>query len=374
MIHVGGAHCPLTLSKNQRFMIIDLRSDTVTQPTTAMREAMFSAPLGDDVFGEDPTVNALQQKAAEMFGMEAGLYCSSGTQTNQIAISVHTRPGDEVICSELAHIYLYEGGGIAQNAGASVRLINGDRGRITAKDVLRNINADDAHYPKSTLVCVENTMNKGGGAIYDMDELKKISKLCKERGLKFHCDGARIFNALVATGISPLEFGSLFDSISICLSKGLGAPVGSVLVGSKDFIYRAHRRRKNFGGGMRQAGFIAAAGLYALNHHIDRLVDDHRRAKEIGEVLRNLDWVKGLYPIDTNIVIIEIIDGIKAGDAMMALKRKGIQCFTFGDDKLRMVTHLDFTDEHLEQFKQLIKDTNRNMITSAISERVAGMY
>lgn len=355
-------------------MIIDLRSDTITQPTAAMKEAMIRAQVGDDVFGEDPTVNQLQQKAAEMFGMEAGLYCSSGTQTNQIAISVHTRPGDEVICSDLAHVYLYEGGGIAQNSGASVRLIAGDRGRITANDVLRNINADDAHYPKSTLVCVENTMNKGGGAIYDMAELKKISDLCRSRGLKFHCDGARIFNALVASNTSSQEFGSLFDSISICLSKGLGAPVGSVLVGNKDFIYRAHRRRKNFGGGMRQAGFIAAAGLYALENHIERLKDDHRRATEIGIVLEKLDWVKGIFPVDTNIVIAEMAEGVKAADAMHALAVIGIRCFTFGDDKIRMVTHLDFHDEHLKLFTEKISKTNRDMITNSVSERIAGMY
>ncbi|MBL0316666.1 MAG: aminotransferase class I/II-fold pyridoxal phosphate-dependent enzyme [Flavobacteriales bacterium] len=355
-------------------MIIDLRSDTITQPTAAMKEAMIRAQVGDDVFGEDPTVNQLQQKAAEMFGMEAGLYCSSGTQTNQIAISVHTRPGDEVICSDLAHVYLYEGGGIAQNSGASVRLIAGDRGRITANDVLRNINADDAHYPKSTLVCVENTMNKGGGAIYDMEELKKISDLCRSKGLKFHCDGARIFNALVASNTSSQEFGSLFDSISICLSKGLGAPVGSVLVGNKDFIYRAHRRRKNFGGGMRQAGFIAAAGLYALENNIERLKDDHRRATEIGIVLEKLDWVKGIFPVDTNIVIAEMEQGVKAADAMNALAGIGIRCFTFGDDKIRMVTHLDFHDEHLKLFTEKISKTNRDMITNSVSERIAGMY
>lgn len=339
-----------------------------------MKQAMMDAKVGDDVFGEDPTVNLLQQKAAEMFGMEAGLYCSSGTQTNQIAISVHTRPGDEVICSELAHVYLYEGGGIAQNSGASVRLLQGDRGRITAADVLKNINADDAHYPKTTLVCVENTMNKGGGAIYDMDELRRISELCRSRGLKFHCDGARIFNALIATGVSPAEFGSLFDSISICLSKGLGAPVGSVLVGNRDFIYRAHRRRKNFGGGMRQAGFIAAAGLFALENHVERLNDDHRRARTIGEALMKLDWIKGCYPIETNIVIAEMVEGIKAADAMNALAGLGIKCFTFGEDKLRMVTHIDFTDEHLQTFQDVIAQTSQSKITETVSSRIAGMY
>jgi threonine aldolase len=353
--------------------MIDLRSDTVTKPTEAMLRAMSIAEVGDDVFGEDPTVNELQRFAAEMFGMEAGLYCSSGTQTNQIAISVHTRPGDEVICADVAHIYVYEGGGIAQNSGASVRLITGDRGRISAEDVLLNINADDAHFPKTTLVCIENTVNKGGGAIYNMDELLKISTLCKERGLKFHCDGARIFNALIASGTSPREFGKLFDSISICLSKGLGSPVGSVLVGSKDFIYRAHRRRKNFGGGMRQAGFIAAAGLYALHNHIERLNEDHSRAKKIGQLLLNCDWISEVMPVDTNIVIAKVADGLTSSEALLALAEQDIKCFTFGKDKFRMVTHLDFSDDHMRLFEEKIKNVNP-FVQKTSKVRLQGMY
>ncbi len=353
--------------------MIDLRSDTVTQPTEAMLQAMSTAKVGDDVFGEDPTVNELQRMAAEMFGMEAGLYCSSGTQTNQIAISVHTRPGDEVICTDVAHVYVYEGGGIAQNSGASVRLIAGDRGRISADQVLANINADDAHFPRTTLVCVENTCNKGGGSIYDMEELRRLSALCKEKGLKFHCDGARIFNALVASGVSPKEFGALFDSISICLSKGLGAPVGSVLVGTKDFIYRSHRRRKNFGGGMRQAGFIAAAGLYALQNNIERLKDDHLRAKRIGQLLSQCNWVSDVMPVDTNIVIAKMTDGITSGEALFALAEHGIKCFTFGADKIRMVTHLDFGDDQLKEFEQKIVQV-QPIAQLAAGERMPGMY
>ncbi len=320
-----------------------------------MRQAMMQAEVGDDVFSEDPTVNALQIMAAEMFGMEAALYCSSGTQTNQIAISVHTRPGDEVICSSLAHVYLYEGGGIAQNAGASVRLIETERGMFTANDVLKNINGDDAHYPRTTLVCLENTMNKGGGAIYDFEEVKKIGVLCKQHGLKLHCDGARIFNALIAQKISPKEFGLHFDSISICLSKGLGAPVGSLLLGSKDFIYRAHRRRKNFGGGMRQAGFIAAAGVYALNNNISRLSEDHSRAKVIQNILEKCDWVKGFMPVETNIVIVKLQDTIHSAQVIAAMREQNIFCFGFGDDKVRLVTHLDFHDTHLNEFEERIK-------------------
>lgn len=356
-------------------MTIDLRSDTLTQPTPAMREAMMNAQVGDDVFNEDPTVNALQAFGAEMFGMEAALYCSSGTQTNQVAISVHTRPGDEVICSSLAHVYLYEGGGIAQNSGASVRLVATERGMFTATDVLQNINGDDAHYPRTTLVCIENTMNKGGGAIYDFEEVKRISTVCKERGLQLHCDGARLFNALIAQGISPKEFGAQMDSISICLSKGLGAPVGSLLLGTKDFIYRAHRRRKNFGGGMRQAGFIAAAGLYALQNNIERLKEDHQRAQSLKNILEKCNWANGFMPVETNIVIIKMSEGIKSSQVVAALREQDILCFGFGDDKVRMVTHLDFTDEHLKAFEERISNVQINSVKSeATNENVRSSY
>ncbi|MFZ4785838.1 MAG: low-specificity L-threonine aldolase [Flavobacteriales bacterium] len=327
-------------------MIIDLRSDTVTRPTEAMKEAMMNAPVGDDVFAEDPTINLLQEKAAALFGMEAGLYCSSGTQTNQIAINVHTRPGDEVICADMAHVYYYEGGGIALNSGCSVALIQGDRGRITAAQIENNINPDDIHRPISRLVCLEDTMNKGGGAIYDFEEIKRISALCRARGLALHCDGARLFNALVATGISPIDYAQYFDSISICLSKGLGAPVGSVLLGKHDFIKQARRRRKSMGGGMRQAGIIAAAGLYALEHHIDRLTIDHDRAQQIGHVLNTLDWVDHVVPVQTNIVIFSLKDK-NAAAWVEKLKKEHILCFPFGSDKIRMVTHLDLTSDHI---------------------------
>ena len=355
-------------------MTIDLRSDTVTRPSAAMLEAMTRARVGDDVFGEDPTVNELQAFAADMFGMEAALYCSSGTQTNQIAINVHTRPGDEVICSNLSHIYLYEGGGVAQNSGVSMRLLEGDRGRITAAQVLANINADDAHYPHSALVSLENTMNKGGGALYDLDELKAIREVCTAKGLQLHCDGARLFNAIVAQNIDPKVFGSIFDTISICLSKGLGAPVGSLLLGSKEFIYRAHRRRKSMGGGMRQAGFIAAAGLYALQHNITRLTDDHARAQTLGNAMQDLDWVKGIMPIDTNIVIAEMAPGIPSSAVMVALAKEGIQCFTFGNDKIRLVAHLDINDEHITAFTERVQKITRTTLEEASKERLPGMY
>ena len=355
-------------------MTIDLRSDTVTRPTPAMLDAMTRAQVGDDVFGEDTTVNELQAFAADMFGMEAALYCSSGTQTNQIAINVHTRPGDEVICSNLSHIYLYEGGGVAQNSGVSMRLLEGNRGRITAEQVLTNINADDAHYPRTTLVSLENTMNKGGGALYDLNELKAIREVCTAKGLQLHCDGARLFNAVVAQELDPKVFGGIFDTISICLSKGLGAPVGSLLLGSKNFIYHAHRRRKSMGGGMRQAGFIAAAGLYALQHNITRLQDDHRRAQSMGQALKGLDWVKNIMPIDTNIVIAEMADGIPSGSVMAALAKEGIQCFTFGNDKIRLVAHLDINDEHVTSFAARVQNITRSTLEEASKERLPGMY
>lgn len=354
--------------------MIDLRSDTVTKPTATMRTAMANAEVGDDVFREDPSVNRLQSMAAEIFGMEAALYCSSGTQTNQIAISVHTRPGDEVICSELAHVYLYEGGGIAQNAGASVRLVKGDRGRISAADVLANINADDAHFPHSTLVCLENTMNKGGGAIYDFNEILRIREICDRHGMALHCDGARLFNAIVEGPHSAEDFGRVFDSISICLSKGLGAPVGSLLLGKSDFIYKAHRRRKSFGGGMRQAGIIAAAGIYALENNIARLKDDHMRARAIAQALLKMPWIKATLPVDTNIVIAEVAEGLHSNAVMLALGEIGIRCFTFGPDKLRFVTHLEIDDTHVRAFEEAIQRVDEKNLQSLSSVRPEGAY
>lgn len=325
---------------------IDLRSDTVTRPTPAMKEAMINAPVGDDVFGEDPTINELQNFAAALFGMEAALYCSSGTQTNQIAINVHTSPGDEVICSNMAHVYVYEGGGIALNSGCSVALLDGNRGRITAEQVKNHINPDDIHRPITRLVCIEDTMNKGGGAIYDFEEIKKIAQVCKEHNLAFHCDGARLFNALVATGRSPKEYGAAFDSISICLSKGLGAPVGSLLLGSHSFIQKAKRRRKSLGGGMRQAGIIAAAGLYALQNNIERLKVDHDYTQQLGVILSACDSVESVMPVETNIVIFQLKNGLTSDMMVSKLAEHGILCFPFGPDKIRMVTHLDLTDDH----------------------------
>lgn len=334
-------------------MLIDLRSDTVTRPTAGMKEAMFAAPVGDDVFGEDPTVNALEEKIAGLFGMEAGIFCPSGTMTNQIAIRLHTRPQTEVICHQYSHIYLYEGGGIMANSHASVKLLTGDLGKITDAQIAESINPDDVHAPETTLVSLENTMNKGGGSIYTLDEIKPIHALCKEKGLKFHLDGARLFNALAETGESPADWGAHFDTISICLSKGLGCPIGSVLLGTKADIKRARKVRKVFGGGMRQAGILAAAGIYALDHHIDRLKEDHARARALGEILRKQPFVSETLPVSTNIVIARL-EGITPEELLKKLAEKSIKAVKFGKDLVRFVTHHDFGDAELEEFGKRI--------------------
>ena len=333
--------------------ILDLRSDTLTQPTAGMKEAMFAAPLGDDVFGEDPTVNALETKIAALFGMEAALFCPSGTMTNQIAIRLHTGPQKEVICHQYSHIYLYEGGGIMANSMASVKLLSGDLGKITASQVAESINPDDVHAPETTLVSLENTMNKGGGSIYTLDEIKPIHALCKEKGLKLHLDGARLFNALVETGESPADWGAHFDTISICLSKGLGCPIGSVLLGTKTDIKRAKKVRKVFGGGMRQAGFLAAAGIYDLDHQVERLKEDHRRARVLGQFLVQAPHVAEVLPVATNIVIARL-EGLTPELFLQELSSKGIKGVKFGKDLVRFVTHLDFGDAHLEEFGKRI--------------------
>ena len=327
--------------------MIDFRSDTVTLPTPGMLAYMQAAPLGDDVFGEDPSINALEAKTAGLFGMEAGLFCPSGTMTNQLAIKTHTQAGDEVICEELSHIYQYEGGGIASNSGSSVKLLRGNRGRITADQVLAAINPDDVHKPISTLVSLENTCNRGGGACYDFSEIEAIQKVAKSNGLGLHLDGARIFNAIVHKKEDPKQYGKLFDSISICLSKGLGAPVGSVLLGSTPFIKKARRWRKVFGGGMRQAGSLAAAGIYALDNHIERLKEDHTKALDIKNALLKKDFVKEIFEVETNIVIAHIEGKYNATQLAAALKEKNILVIAMTPALIRFVVHLDITTEML---------------------------
>ncbi len=330
-------------------MIIDFRSDTVTRPTPAMHDMMMKAPLGDDVFGEDPSVNELEQMASDMFGMEAALFCPSGTMTNQIAIKCHTQPGDEVICDETAHIYQYEGGGIAFNSGASVKLIPGNLGRITAEQVKAAIQPDDPHRPHTSLVSLENTSNRGGGSCYDFAEIQRIRDVSHENKLAFHLDGARLWNALVAKNETARQYGEAFDSISVCLSKSLGCPVGSLLLGKKDFIKKARRIRKVFGGGMRQAGVIAAAGIYALQHHIGRLAEDHAHAKMIANVIAAKPFVRTVLPVETNIIIFELNEGMSARELVGNLSNYGILGYAISANRVRLVLHLDITPEMVRQ-------------------------
>lgn len=334
---------------------IDLRSDTVTKPTAAMLEAMMAAPTGDDVYGEDPTVNRLQDMLAERFGQEAGLFCPSGTMANQMAINVHTHPGDEVICHRLSHVYNYEGGGIARNSGASVRLLDAPRGAMPADAIRSEVNPADSHYARTALICVEDTVNKGGGAVQSLEALEAGSRACRDMGLPFHLDGARAWNALRATGEDWTRYGRRFDSISLCLSKGMGTPVGSVLLGTKAFIEEAHRSRKVMGGGMRQVGILAAAGLHAVEHHFDRLEDDHLRASAIGSQLEANSAVTAVAPVETNIVIATLPEGRPAQQMVKHFSDRGILCSAFGPNKVRWVTHLDFGDDALENVLEVIE-------------------
>lgn len=316
---------------------------------------MYNAPVGDDVFGEDPTINQLEHFAAALFGMEAAIFCPSGTMTNQIAIKCHTQPGDEVICDHLSHIYQYEGGGIAFNSGCSVRLLQGDRGRITAEQVLGAINPDDIHKPVTTLVSLENTANRAGGSCYDFNAIQSIRTVCDQHQLKLHLDGARLFNALVAKNETCKQYGEVFDTISICLSKGLGAPVGSLLIGPAAFIKKARRFRKVFGGGMRQAGMLAAAGLYALEHQVQRLQEDHQHAQLLAETLRQKDFVGEILPVETNIVIFEVKGRFTASDLVTTLKQSNILALAISPTQIRLVVHLDITPAMIETTIQTIK-------------------
>ena len=334
---------------------IDLRSDTVTKPSLEMKDYMLNAALGDDVFQDDPTVQELEDKTARMFGHEAGLFCSSGTMTNQIALMVYLRPGDEVICSSEAHIYNYEGGGIARNSGASARLINRESGIIFLDEIIDNINPNDIHYPVTNLVALENTINRGGGICYPISEIEKISKFCESKNIPLHLDGARLFNALVKTGVKTNYIGPLFNSISICFSKGLGAPVGSVLVGSKKFIQKARRVRKVIGGGMRQVGMLAAAGIYALENNIERLAMDHQHADLLAEGLRSCSWIDKVMKVETNIVIGYMKEGFQNSNFVEKLQKLGVSIVSFGKGRIRMVTHLDVSKEDIDNIISLLK-------------------
>lgn len=334
-------------------MVIDFRSDTVTRPTQGMLDAMMSAKVGDDVLGDDETVMELESYSAQMFGMEAGLFCPSGTMTNQIAIKCHTQPGDEVVCDVDSHIYQYEGGGIAFNSGASVKLINGDRGRITANQVAQSINPNDIHKAQTSLVSLENTANRGGGSCYNLDEIEKIRKVCNENNLPLHLDGARLFNALVAKKETASEYGQIFHSISICLSKGLGAPVGSVLLGTNKFIRKARRIRKVMGGGMRQAGYLAAAGIYALQNNIDRLQEDHTHAQVLAKALIEKGFE--VLPVETNIIIFTVQDSYTPQSLVAYLKEQQILGYAISPTQVRLVVHMDIHQQMIDKTITVIK-------------------
>ncbi len=336
-------------------MEINLISDTVTRPTPEMLKAMMSANVGDDVFGADPTVIQLQEKIADMFGKETALYFPSGTMANQTAIRIHTNPAEQMICDKWAHVFNFEGGGAASNSGISSHLLDGNLGMFTAKQVKKAINdPNNIHIPINSLVAIENTTNKGGGACWKFTELQKIKKICDENNLAYHLDGARLFNALVAKNETPKQYGNLFDTISICLSKGLGAPIGSLLLGSKTQINKALRIRKLFGGAMRQVGYLAAAGIYALDHHVERLEEDHNRAKVICNALHNSPFVKSVEPVETNIIIFKLHNIIDDNVFISVLKENNILISSMGEGKLRMVTHLDFTEEMLRKVVDVI--------------------
>lgn len=334
---------------------MDYRSDTFTKPTKGMLNAMIEANTGDDVFGEDPTVNKLEAMMSELFGMEAALFCPSGTMSNQIAIKVHTLPGDEIICSTLAHVYIYEGGGIAFNAGAQVRALEGDRGMITAADVEAAINPDDVHKARTSLVCLENTSNRGGGCCYDWEQIEQIREVCNKHGLKLHLDGARLFNALLATGQTAAQFGATFDSISVCFNKGMGCPIGSVLLGSATFIKEARRVRKKLGGGMRQAGYMAATGVYALENHLERLAEDHHHAKRIAAALLEREFTGHMLPVETNILIFEVKHPWTPITFRDFMQKEGIRVMAISPTQIRMVLHLDITPEMVDKTVEVIR-------------------
>jgi threonine aldolase len=348
-------------------MIIDLRSDTVTQPTAAMKTAMMNAPLGDDVWRDDPTVIELEEMAAALFGKEAAVFCPSCTMANQIAIKIHTNAPGEVICDHYAHVYQYEGGGIGFNAGMATQVLQGNKGRLTAAQIEAAIRPDDIHFAPTQLVCLENTCNKGGGTIYELEEIKKISALCGQKGLKLHLDGARVFNALVASDYTALQLGQYFDTISVCLSKGLGAPVGALLLGTAKDIRHARRIRKILGGGMRQSGILAAAGIFALNNNIERLVEDHRRAKELAKMLVQCPYVEEVLPVYTNIIIARFAEEYPVEPIIHAWEKQGLRVAGFGPQLVRLTLHLEIDDAQIERAGQIVQAVVEGNTEGALS-------
>ena len=334
-------------------MIVNLISDTVTKPSPAMLEAMMQAEVGDDVFGQDPTVNLLEARMASMFGHEAALYCPSGTMTNQIAIKAQTQPLDEILCDELTHIYRYELGGYGFHSGVAIHVMRGNRGIITEEMILQGIKPKADWNPRTKMLILENSVNMGGGNYYSLDQIKSLSKTARDYGLRTHLDGARLFNVLAETGDSTLDYGKQFNSISICLSKGLGAPVGSVLVSDAETIDYARRIRKVLGGGMRQAGFLAAAGLYAIEHNINRLKEDNTRARRAAQKLSTVSWVEEVFPVPTNIVIFRIAETYTVARVIDFLSRYNIICLPVNDRLIRWVFHLDVKEEMMDEILNL---------------------
>ena len=347
--------------------IIDLRSDTVTKPTPGMRRAMAEAEVGDDVFGDDPTVNRLEARTAELLGKEAALFVPSGTMANQIGIGVHTQPGDELLCAATSHVYVWEAGGIARLSGVTARTFAGDGGLLSLDDLRDGIRpADDVHYVRTRLICLENTHNRGGGRIHPMAEIARIARWAREHGLAMHLDGARLMNAVVASGRTAREWAQHFDTVSICFSKGLGAPIGSALGGSADHIGRARRLRKLFGGGMRQVGIIAAAALYALEHHVDRLKEDHGHARVLADAFASTDgFTLESGPVETNLVWVAVNPSVgSAADVAAYLKSRGILVSVPAAQVVRACTHLDVTSEQVEHAAQTIRQIEPAMISA----------
>lgn len=319
----------------------------MTRPTPGMLDAMHGAVVGDDVWEEDPTVKLLEHSLAQRFGKQAGLFCPTGTMANQVALKTLTQPGQELLCDYTTHIYQYESGAYALLSGLSTKLLHGDRGRLNAEQVQQALNADDIHKARTSIVCLENTCNKGGGSVYRLDMVQGIRQVCQDQGMALYLDGARLFNALAVTGEPPAEWGNAVDMLGIGLSKGLGCPAGTVLLGSREQVHQARRWRKVFGGGMRQVGYLAAAGLYALEHHVERLREDHERARLLAEAVQERPWCRELLPVESNIVLFHLDAAYDPDTFLMALESGGVLAIGMGADLIRLVTHLDLSEEGL---------------------------
>jgi threonine aldolase len=344
--------------------IVDLRSDTLTQPTPAMRAAMAAAEVGDDVFGEDPTVHALEARAAELAGKEAALFVPSGTMANLIACKLHTQPGDEVVLERTSHLYRYEGGGFAAYAGVSVALVDGERGLLTPAQVSAAVRLEDVHQPRSRLLWLENTHNAGGGSCYPLEQLAAVVAAGRAHGLAVHLDGARVWNACVAQGVALTAIAGHFDSLSFCFSKGLGCPVGSVLIGARNFVAEARRVRKMLGGGMRQSGVLAAAALHALNHHVARLADDHANAAVLAEGFDGLAGLRVRRPVESNIVLLDTSQsGLSPMELVVTLIGAGVRCLPLNATTVRLVTHLDVDRSDVEHAVAVARNIVRSKVT-----------